>query len=135
MSELADVGGAEPAELVARRRGRSRRQWTLAEKLSIVKEISETGDPVAEVARRHGMNANQLFSWRQLARSGALADSGPAVRMDFVEVGVVGPPAPMADAGEKIEVALPSGIVVRVPASATGRPLRAALTSIRAAGL
>ena len=142
MSESVEIDGDAPAGLMASYRGRSRRQWTIAQKLSIVREIAETGDPVAEVARRHGMNANQLFCWRQRIRSGTLAGSaGPArragelARTDFVEVGVVGAPTPVADGAEKIEVALPSGVVVRVPASAAGKPLRAALAAIRAAGL
>jgi transposase len=143
MSVSAEVGGDAPAVLVAGYRRRRRRQWTIAQKLTIVREIAESGDPVAEVARRHGMNANQLFSWRQQARSGALAESaapperrtGELARTDFVEMGVVGAPAPLADGAETIEVALPSGVVVRVPASATGKPLRSALAAIRAAGL
>jgi transposase len=142
MSDLVAevVEGEAPALPAPSYRVRSRRQWTIAEKLSIVGEISETGDPVAEVARRHGMNANQLFAWRGLVRSGALvASAAPArssrdpARPDFIELGVVG--VPPARTEERIEVSLPSGVVVRVPASAAGKPLRSALASIRAAGL
>lgn len=57
----------ESSEPVATRRIR-----TLAEKLSILREISEPGASVAAVARRHGMNANLLFAWRRLQAKGLL---------------------------------------------------------------
>jgi transposase len=131
-------GGAlalTPARHGAGHRVRRRRQWTLGEKLAIVQEIAESGDPVAEVARRHGMNANQLFAWRQLARTGSLRGRPAGARSSpmpsaFVEVGVVSPLA-----SEKIEIELPSGAVVRAPLSAAGEPLRLALAAARAAGL
>ncbi len=44
--------------------GRSRRSWTVDEKRQIVEESLEPGASIAEVARRHDMNANQLFTWR-----------------------------------------------------------------------
>lgn len=50
----------------------TRRIRTLAEKLSILREIDEPGASVAAVARRHGMNANLLFAWRRLHRKGLL---------------------------------------------------------------
>ena len=50
----------------------TRRIRTLAEKLSILRELDEPGASVAAVARRHGMNANLLFAWRRLHRKGLL---------------------------------------------------------------
>ena len=44
---------------------RRRRSWTLEEKRRIVDESLEVGASIAEVARRHDLNANQLFSWRR----------------------------------------------------------------------
>ncbi|MEK4031583.1 transposase [Methylocystis sp. IM3] len=44
---------------------RRRRSWTLEEKRGIVGECLEGGASIAEVARRHDLNANQLFSWRR----------------------------------------------------------------------
>lgn len=46
------------AKAVARRSGR---RWTIAEKLAIVEAAKTLGDPVRVVARRYGMDANQLF--------------------------------------------------------------------------
>ena len=51
---------------------RTRRVRTLAEKLSILKEIDAPGASIAAVARRHGMNANLLFAWRRLQSRGLL---------------------------------------------------------------
>ena len=45
--------------------GRRRRSWTLDEKRRIVEESLADGASIAEVARRHDLNANQLFTWRR----------------------------------------------------------------------
>ena len=57
MSVGNDEGGATPR--------RRRRSWTTDEKRRIVDESLEDGAPIAEVARRHDLNANQLFTWRR----------------------------------------------------------------------
>ena len=57
MSNGKDDDGAAP--------GRRRRSWTLDEKRRIVDESLEDGASIAEIARRHDLNANQLFSWRR----------------------------------------------------------------------
>ena len=44
---------------------RRRRSWTGDEKRQIVEESLEPGVSIAEVARRHDLNANQLFAWRR----------------------------------------------------------------------
>ncbi len=58
-----------------------RRRWTPAEKMAMVRETYEPGMSVSLVARRHGVNPNQLFQWRKLERDGALTavSSGTAV--------------------------------------------------------
>ena len=45
--------------------GRRRRSWTGDEKRRIVEESLIAGASIAEVARRHDLNANQLFTWRR----------------------------------------------------------------------
>lgn len=53
---------------------RKKRQYrSVAEKRRIVEETIAPGASVALVARAHGVNANQLFSWRRLYRAGQLA--------------------------------------------------------------
>ncbi len=44
---------------------RKRRSWTTDEKRRIVDESLEDGVSIAEIARRHDLNANQLFTWRR----------------------------------------------------------------------
>lgn len=44
---------------------RKRRSWTRDEKRRIVEESLEEGASIAEVARRHELNANLLFTWRR----------------------------------------------------------------------
>lgn len=53
-----------------------RRRWSAAEKVAIVAETYEPGMTVSLVARRHGIAPNQLFTWRKLARQGALTATG-----------------------------------------------------------
>jgi transposase len=44
---------------------RKRRSWTMDEKRRIVGESLADGASIAEVARRHDLNTNQLFTWRR----------------------------------------------------------------------
>src|ERR1700686_1016590 len=49
-----------------------RRRRTIEEKRRIVEETLEAGASVARVARRHAVNANQVFYWRKKYREGRL---------------------------------------------------------------
>jgi transposase len=55
------------------RRTGPRMRHTIEEKLRIVEETRAKGASVAMVARRHNVNANQVFAWRQLYRRGLLS--------------------------------------------------------------
>jgi len=59
--------GSKPCLPPGRRRFR-----TVEEKRRIVEETLAPGASVARVARAHGVNANQVFGWRQLYRQGRL---------------------------------------------------------------
>ncbi|AOG12786.1 transposase family protein (plasmid) [Agrobacterium sp. RAC06] len=52
-----------------------RRRWPTAERLPIVHETYEPDVTVSIVARRDGIQPNQLFAWRKLAAQGALTDT------------------------------------------------------------
>lgn len=55
--------------------GRRVRRWrTISEKRQIVELTLEPGASVAEVARAHGMNANQVFKWRRAYERGELSE-------------------------------------------------------------
>ncbi len=49
-----------------------RRQYSAAVKAQVVAECDGTGASVAKVAMSHGINANVVHRWRQLAREGKL---------------------------------------------------------------
>jgi transposase-like protein len=49
-----------------------RRRRSVEERRLIVEETLEVGSSVARVARKYGINANQVFMWRWLYRSGHL---------------------------------------------------------------
>ena len=54
------------------RRTGPRTRHAIEEKLRIVEETRARGASVATVARRHHVNPNQVFAWRQLHRRGLL---------------------------------------------------------------
>ena len=67
---------------------RRRRTWSADQKQRIIAESFAPGASVAEVARRYGLNANMLFTWRRRGRrAGGGNDGEPAkiVPMRVVE--------------------------------------------------
>nr|WP_230376279.1 IS3 family transposase [Pseudomonas fulva] len=74
MTNSNDKGG----ELLGQER---RRRWSTDQKLDMVRESLEPGQSVSVVARRNGINANQLFLWRKLYQDGSLSavSAGEAV--------------------------------------------------------
>ena len=77
---------------------RSRRSWSRDEKRRIVDETFRPGASVADVARRHGVNANLVFNWRKAswATGGPSASTEPSTvapvrgddAADFVPIGM-----------------------------------------------
>ncbi len=67
----------EPARVVRRLEvingAGGRRRWSADEKAGIVAETLEPGAVVSEVARRHGLTPQQVFTWRREARRATLA--------------------------------------------------------------
>ena len=54
---------------------KKQRRRTIKERRDIVEETLVPGASVARVARRHDVNANQVFYWRKLYRDGRLGIS------------------------------------------------------------
>ena len=73
-------------DAVVGRRGRRRR--SVSEKLQIVQLTMEPGASVAEIARAHGVNANQVFKWRRVFERGQLSD-GAAISTALLPVTVM----------------------------------------------
>jgi transposase len=60
--------------------GRRVRRWrSISEKRQIVQLTMEPGASVSEVARAHGVNANQVFKWRRAWERGELTDGYAAL--------------------------------------------------------
>ena len=78
--EVLPVGG----------RGRRNRKWPDDVKGRVVAETLKPGASVNEVARRHGLPANHVSSWRTLARQGRLVLPAPEDPMEFAAL-LVGP--------------------------------------------
>jgi transposase len=88
-----------------------RRKWSTDEKRRIVEESGVPGVRVVDVARRHGLHPNQLYSWRRQARAGEV--SGLPDRLGFTAVTVT--PEAGADGGLRlIEIVLRNGRLLRL---------------------
>lgn len=139
---------------------RSRRSWSDDEKQKIIAEALLPGASVAEIARRHGVNANLVFNWRRSARTACSAGAevaAPASDPEFIPIGVFtrapdgGPaliagggvaeqlPSPTARARANvegrtglIEIDLADGTRLRVDGFVNERALRHVLSALRA---
>jgi hypothetical protein len=110
-----------------------RRTWAWEEKRRIVGEAFSGEASISSVARRYGLQPHQLYRWRD-----SLAAEQAKVSSDFVAVEVTaqitGPSSPLptvldcdggkavksgdgVSSGDFVEIGLPGGLTVRVPAS------------------
>ena len=78
-------------------RSRRNRKWPDEVKARIVADTLKPGVTVNDVARRHGVPANHVSSWRTLARTGRLVLPAPEDPVEFAAL-MVGPLADAADA-------------------------------------
>jgi transposase-like protein len=103
-----DTSAEEPVitDSLGRRTG-PRRQHTIEEKRRIVEETHVKGASVSTVARRHNVNPNQVFAWRQLYRQGLLELNSSNETTPILPVKVSTP------------TVLPEGHGVRVPSKVT----------------
>jgi transposase len=94
------------------RGGRGRRQlWSVDRKRQIIAESFEPGASVAKVARRHGVNANLLFTWRR-QQGAKLADSREVPQLVPVTIAaepVSGVPAVASGPVGRMEIVLGAG--------------------------
>jgi transposase len=109
-----------------------RRQWSKEDKARIVAESVVPGASIAEVARRHGINANLLFTWRKRFGAGILAGAENTVKVLPVTL-VAEMPQPVSvsssDSAGRMEIVLSAGehIIVGadVDAAALARVVKA----------
>jgi transposase-like protein len=82
---------------------------------------------ISVFAAEHGLDPQRLYSWRRRL--------GKAERTAFAELIVQPPPRiSVTDGDAAFEIALPSGVVVRVPASFSTAALERLLEVLRAGG-
>jgi transposase len=127
-----------------------RRRFSIEDKAQILEETLAPGAVVSEVARRHGLTPQQVFTWRRQARQ--MRPSGdergtpvfvPAV-VESSRTEAVSLPAPAAKNPKRrharkpdglagmIEVAI-AGVTVRVGRGADAKTLAAVIAALKAA--
>lgn len=110
-----------------------RRSWSRDDKARIVAESFAARANVSAVARRYGLRPQQVYAWRRLARTGALALPAED-EVGFVPVVATGgeatAPAPSPAGIVEIDVA---GTVIRAAPGVDWRHLRDVLRAVKAA--
>lgn len=117
-----------------------RRRWSAGEKERIIAEAMAPGAVVSEIARRHGMSPQHLFTWRREARRAAGLDGSttpmfvPAVIEMPTEQSVPGSPARRtrrrsSSSGIELEI---DGVAVRVGPDASPKAIAAVIRALKA---
>ncbi len=83
------MGSARSAEVLISEPEVKRRYRSKEERRQIVEETLQPGASVAVIARRHGVNANQVFHWRKLYREGRLGVEPAAAQLLPVRISEV----------------------------------------------
>ena len=114
---------------------RVRRFRSISEKRQIVQLTLEPGASVAEVARAHGVNANQVFKWRRAFERGELTESSTALIPVTVtranESAGDAEEVPQASCGGAIHIELPGRAAISVESGAEPSLVRLILESLR----
>ena len=121
--------------LIPKVEGAKRQRRSIAKKRKIVEQTMQPGASVARVAQQYGVNANQVFYWRNLCRQGRLGEKStgsisllPVTITDARASRRVGPEArlsPAATAG-RIYIELPKAHL-RIEGRADAAALRVVL--------
>src|SRR5215210_369149 len=115
----------------------ARRRWTLEEKQRIVAESYGGPRLVSVTARRNGLSASQLFTWRRLAREDRLSGDGePALVPVEIAFTRCAPQPPSSPAAQRpgagiIEIELSGGCRVRVDRDVDAEALQRVLELLR----
>lgn len=112
---------------------RPRRWRSISEKRGIVEQALLPGASVAEVARAHGVNANQVFKWRRAFERGELVE-----RCALLPVTLSAPaeeisqqvPEEQSASGGAIHIELPGRAMISVERGADMNLVRYVLESL-----
>ena len=97
----------------------ARRRWTAEEKRRIVAESYRFPRQVSATARRHGLSASLLFTWRRLAREGRLGE--PQEALAFAPAVIACEPSmDLPQVADRIETGEPEAVFPS-PAASRGR--------------
>lgn len=110
-----------------------RRNWPREVKARIVAESFAIGARVADVARRHRLQPQQVTAWRREARTGKLVLPGDE-ELGFASLVLDEPPAPavvVPPGCGAIEIVV-EGVVVRLPGDSTPARIAAIAAALRA---
>jgi len=110
-----------------------RRNWSIEDRLRIVRETLEPGVVVQAVADRHGISTGQLYTWRKQMLATAMSGFAPvAVVPDAPQRPAPGPSSEPAILGAPatIEIVLLSGASIRVTGGADAAVLRMVLAEL-----
>ena len=120
--------------------GQARRRWSAEEKRRLVAETFALGATVHGVARRHGVNTSQLFTWRKQFRVGLDPSEATPMPPDFAAVMIAPAAPPTADGMEApsgaavpcglIEIELPQGGRVWISGAPDPATVTAALQAL-----
>jgi transposase len=124
------------------RRVAPRRYRTVEEKIQIVTESRVLGASVSEVARRHRVNANQVFAWRRQQDQGVLGRRTRRGGVKLVRVQVRGEAQePRTEAGNaratasgsegRIEIILADGVRIAISGVVSAEQLHPVLSVLR----
>jgi transposase len=108
-----------------------------AERRQIVEDTLKSGASVAQIARAHGVNANQVFNWRRLYRAGQLEGESASGQLLPVKV-TDAAPVVVAKPGKRRERPS-SGIIdidlgdarIRIEGAANPACIRAVMEGLR----
>lgn len=128
------LGSTSNSSGAKRRRVRKRRQYSEAFKRQLVEQTLTGSESVSVVARRHDVNANQLFNWRKQYRQGLLTQGGG--REQLIPVSISAPSVsgaaaePTMTSPSRLEIRLNGGHQVVVSGSVCKEVLEVTLKTL-----
>ena len=141
ISEHKHMSEREPTRRIEVFTGVGRRRiWSVDQKAAIVGESCVSGASVCEVARRHGLTPQQLFSWRRQARETSRILEEAVEPPLFVPALVAAPPEKLPrrtarlekESAPTIELEV-EGVTVRVGPGAQAKTITAVIRALKAA--
>jgi transposase len=121
-------------------RGEPRRRWSIEQKQAIAAESLAPGASPTVVARRYGISSGLLYNWRKSLLAAQPGFVAGFARVEITEhdrlaapIPSVPPllPTPTPQPVEQIEITLPDGTMLRIPARIDPRALRDLVNALR----